>query len=66
MSGFETIRYQGKEMEPDTAVRGMAILVARNRLHRWWLRWRNPGIPVYVEKWLKWRDIINADLERRS
>ncbi len=61
--GFERIYHQGREMKPDREAYNTAILVARNRLHRWWLRLRNPGMVVYLERWIKWRDIIDRDAQ---
>lgn len=56
---FERIYYQGKEMRPDTSASSECIFVAKNKLHRLWLRVRYPSMrkmKIYIEKPFNFRD----------
>ena len=52
--GFVSIYYKGKPVKHDTESKVENVLIARNKLHAKYLRWRYKDLKlrVVVEKWL--------------
>lgn len=49
---FEKIYYRmvQQQMARFYDERHQPVIIARNRVHRWWLRLRNPGVTVWLVK----------------
>jgi len=59
VQGFRAIYYKGKPISHDTVTSTENVIVACNRLHAHYLRWRyrKTGLRVVVERWLDYRDV---------
>lgn len=59
MTGFEAIYYKGQPVKASTVTSVETVLIARNKLHAWYLRlrYKKLGRRVVIEKWMAFKKI---------